>query len=109
VTSRNDQEQYWAQSAGHYKYVPISRFVEGFRKFHVGASLQKELFTPYDKSKSHPSALVSDKYSLSGRELLRACFAREFILMKRNLSVWTAKLVQVIEKWFWCLIYLQII
>jgi hypothetical protein len=69
--------------------------VEGFKRFNVGQSLENELAIPYDKSKSHPGALVYDKYAQSNSELLRACFAREFILMKRNMATYVAKMIQL--------------
>lgn len=95
VTSRKDQRQYWADKSVPYEFINVARFVDGFNSFHVGQNMQKDLAIPYDKSQSHPAALVHDKYALSKRELLRACFAREIILMKRHMTTYLAKVTQV--------------
>ncbi|CAM6091822.1 unnamed protein product [Calypogeia fissa] len=95
VTSRKDQRQYWADKAGPYEYITVAKFVEGFKNFHVGQNIEKELSIPYDKTQSHPAALVYDKYSLSNRELLKACFQREVILMKRHRATYVAKVIQI--------------
>ncbi|CAM6120550.1 unnamed protein product [Calypogeia fissa] len=96
VTSRKDQGQYWADKSTPYIYVSVTTFVEGFKSFHVGQAMVNSLATPYVKNMhGHPSALVHEKYGLSKFELLKACFAREIILMKRNIVTYNAKLVQV--------------
>lgn len=95
VTSRKDQGQYWADKTVPYNYVSVSEFVEGFKKFHVGQTLASELAEPYPKSQSHPGALSHGKYGLGKREVLKACFAREIILMKRNIVTYNAKIIQV--------------
>lgn len=99
VTSPKDQQQYWADKTVRYDYVTVPGFVEGFKAFHVGQSVQRELATPYDKSQSHPTALVHDKYSLSNRELLKDCLAREVILMKRHMLMYKSKVLQVSWNW----------
>ncbi|CAM6107413.1 unnamed protein product [Calypogeia fissa] len=95
VTSRKDQGQYWVDKSVPYSYVSVQNFVEGFKRFHVGQTLAKELAKPFDKEESHPEALVHGKYGLTKSELLKACFAREIILMKRNLVTYNARLIQV--------------
>lgn len=98
VTSKKDQEQYWANSDGSYEFVPVKKFSEAFQSFHIGKRLSTELAVPFDKSKSHPNALTTQKYGVSNMELLKACMAREFLLMKRNSFVYvfaTAKLLLV--------------
>ncbi|KAJ7522660.1 hypothetical protein O6H91_18G021400 [Diphasiastrum complanatum] len=95
VTSRKDQEQYWADRSIPYSYVSVRQFVEGFANFHVGRKLAEELSRPYDKSKSHPAALVTRRYAISNWELLRACFAREWLLMKRNSFIYVFKTFQI--------------
>jgi hypothetical protein len=37
----------------------------------------------YDRRKSHPAALTTKKYGV-GKELFKASFSREYLLMKRN-------------------------
>ncbi|KAJ7174242.1 hypothetical protein O6H91_Y542400 [Diphasiastrum complanatum] len=95
VTSRKDQEKYWASSSIPYRYVSVKEFAEGFAKFHVGQNLSQELATPSDKSKSHPAALVTNKYALSNRELFRASFSREWLLMRRNSSAYVFRTIQI--------------
>ncbi|BFG42849.1 hypothetical protein CerSpe_291230 [Prunus speciosa] len=95
VTSRKDQEQYWASKDEPYKFITVEEFVEAFNSFPVGRKLADELATPFDKTKSHPAALTTKKYGVRKTELLKACFAREFLLMKRNSFVYLFKLTQL--------------
>ncbi|XP_050108515.1 pleiotropic drug resistance protein 1-like [Malus sylvestris] len=95
VTSRKDQKQYWASRDEPYTFITVEEFVEAFQSFHVGRKLRDELATPFDKAKSHPAALTTKRYGVSKTELLKACFAREFLLMKRNSFVYLFKLAQL--------------
>jgi hypothetical protein len=61
----------------------------------IGQNLDGEISKPYDKSKGHKNALSYSIYSLSKWELLKACFARELLLMKRNAFIYITKIVQV--------------
>ncbi|PKI62063.1 hypothetical protein CRG98_017436 [Punica granatum] len=54
-----------------------------------------ELSTPFDRSKCHPAALVTQKYGIGKKELLKANISREYLLMKRNSFVYIFKLVQL--------------
>ncbi|XP_076952064.1 ABC transporter G family member 35-like [Bidens hawaiensis] len=96
VTSRKDQEQYWADKSKPYKYVSVSEFVERFKQFHVGEKLNNELSVPYDKNQSHRAALVFQKYTVPKRELLKASWNREWLMMKRNSFIYVFKTVQFI-------------
>ncbi|CAM6091398.1 unnamed protein product [Calypogeia fissa] len=95
VTSKKDQEQYWASKHQPYRFVTVSQFAEAFQKFYVGQRLSDELDIPFDKSRSHPAALVHDRYALSNWEMFRACLAREKILLKRNRFVYIFKFFQI--------------
>ncbi|XP_030968617.1 pleiotropic drug resistance protein 1-like [Quercus lobata] len=95
VTSRKDQEQYWAHKDEPYSFVTVQEFAEAFQSFHVGRSIGDELSVPYDKSKSHPAALTTNKYGVNKKELLKANFSREYLLMKRNSFVYIFKLTQL--------------
>ncbi|KAJ0436556.1 putative ABC transporter, AAA+ ATPase domain, ABC-2 type transporter, ABC-transporter [Helianthus annuus] len=95
VTSKKDQEQYWMRRDDPYRFVTAKEFAEAFQSFHVGRKLAHEISTPYDKSKSHPAALTTEKYGLSSKELLKACTDREILLMKRNSFVYFFKLFQL--------------
>ncbi|XP_021608285.1 pleiotropic drug resistance protein 1 isoform X2 [Manihot esculenta] len=96
VTSRKDQEQYWALKDLPYSYVSVKEFAEAFQSFHVGRKLGDELATPFDKSKCHPAALTTKKYGISKKELLKACFSRELLLMKRNSFIYIFKMTQLV-------------
>jgi hypothetical protein len=61
----------------------------------IGQNLAGEISKTYDKSKGHKSALSCSIYSLSKWELLKACFTRELLLMKRNAFIYITKIVQV--------------
>ncbi|GLT76272.1 hypothetical protein SLA2020_479420 [Shorea laevis] len=95
VTSKKDQEQYWFNKNQPYKYISVPEFVQGFYSFHIGQQLTSDLRVPYDKSKTHPAALVTQKYGISNWELFRACFSREWLLMKRNSFVYIFKTTQI--------------
>ncbi|XP_057438482.1 pleiotropic drug resistance protein 1-like [Lotus japonicus] len=95
VTSRKDQEQYWANKEHPYRFVTSEEFSEALQTFHVGRRLSDELATELDKSKSHPAALTTKKYGVGKWELLKACLSREYLLMKRNSFVYIFKLFQL--------------
>ncbi|KAL1532447.1 transcription factor, variant 2 [Salvia divinorum] len=96
VTSKKDQVQYWTHKDEPYSYVSVKEFSEAFQSFHVGRKLGDELAVPFDKAKSHPTALTTDRYGVSKKMLLKACVDREFLLMKRNSFVYIFKLAQII-------------
>lgn len=95
VTSIKDQQQYWALKDQPYRYVPVKEFAEAFQSFHVGLKLAEELSTPYDKTKSHPAALTTSRYGVNKKELFKACFSREWLLMRRNSFVYVFKTSQL--------------
>ncbi|KAL6998106.1 Pleiotropic drug resistance protein 2 [Sarracenia purpurea var. burkii] len=95
VTSKKDQEQYWFKKDQPYRFVSVPEIVEAFYSFQIGQQLAADLSVPYDKSKTHPAALVFKKYGISKRELFKACFDREWLLMKRNSFVYIFKTTQI--------------
>ncbi|KAJ4718272.1 Pleiotropic drug resistance ABC transporter [Melia azedarach] len=95
VTSKKDQEQYWARREQPYRFVTVQEFADAFQSFHVGRKVADELAIPFDKKKSHPAALTTKKYGVNKKELLKASISREFLLMKRNSFVYIFKLVQL--------------
>ncbi|KAI3775039.1 hypothetical protein L1987_49607 [Smallanthus sonchifolius] len=95
VTSKKDQKQYWMTRDKPYRFVTANEFSNAYKSFHVGRRLANELETPYDKSKSHPAALTTEKYGLNTKELIKACFDREILLMKRNSFVFIFILIQL--------------
>lgn len=96
VTSRKDQEQYWADRNKPYKYISVTEFAKRFKRFHVGLRLENELSVPFDKSRNHRAALVFKKYLVPKMELLKASFDKEWLLIKRNSFVYVFKTVQII-------------
>jgi len=95
VTSRKEQEQYWVNRDAPYSFVNVKEFAEAFQSFHVGRKLGDELAVPFDKAKSHPSALTTKKYGINKKELLKACTSREYLLIKRNSFFYIFRMVQV--------------
>ncbi|GJN14014.1 hypothetical protein PR202_gb00785 [Eleusine coracana subsp. coracana] len=94
VLSKKDQEQYWNHSIETYNFVTVDQFCEQFKAYQVGRNLATELSKPHDKSKVHRNALSYSVYSLSKWQLLKACFARELLLMKRNAFIYITKTIQ---------------
>nr|KYP71088.1 ABC transporter G family member 39 [Cajanus cajan] len=96
VTSKKDQPQYWFRNDEPYRYVSVPEFAESFQSFHIGEQLATEFKVPYDKRQTHRAALVKDKYGISNMELLKACFSREWLLMKRNMFLYVYRISQLI-------------
>ncbi|CAK7331242.1 unnamed protein product [Dovyalis caffra] len=77
VTSKKDQAQYWADPSKPYTFMPVSEIAKAFKSSKYGKYVDSELSVPFDKSKSHPSALSKTKYAASRWELFKTCFERE--------------------------------
>jgi hypothetical protein len=92
--SRKDQQQYWS-CRETYNFVSIDQFCDKFRVSQIGQNLAREISMPYDISEGHKNSLSYNIYSLSKWELLKACFARELLLMKRNAFIYITKTLQV--------------
>lgn len=95
VTSKKDQEQYWFKENQPYSYISVTEFAESFKTFCIGQKLSEVLMISYDKLKTHPAALATEKYGISTWELLKACFSREWLLMKRNSFIYIFKTTQI--------------
>ncbi|KAI3454014.1 hypothetical protein Pfo_010677 [Paulownia fortunei] len=95
VTSKKDQQQYWAHKDEPYRFISVSEFAEAFQSFVLGRRVGDELAIPFDKSKSHPAALTTQKYGIGEKELLKACTDRELLFMKRNSFVYFFKIFQL--------------
>ncbi|XP_027367782.1 pleiotropic drug resistance protein 2-like isoform X3 [Abrus precatorius] len=95
VTSRKDQEQYWFSRNKPYRYISVPEFVAHFNNSGIGQQLSQELQVPYDRTKTHPAALVKDKYGISKLELFKSCFAREWLLLKRSAFIYIFKTTQI--------------
>ncbi|XP_027084053.1 pleiotropic drug resistance protein 2 [Coffea arabica] len=95
VTSKKDQQQYWYRKNQPFRYVSSEDFANAFNSFHVGQRLTADLRVPYDKARTHPAALVKEKYGISNWDLFKACFDREWLLMKRSAFVFIFKTTQI--------------
>ncbi|KAK4355026.1 hypothetical protein RND71_027220 [Anisodus tanguticus] len=95
VTSKKDQQQYWVKRGETYRFITSKEFSEAYQSFHVGKKLGDELAASYDKSKSHPAALSTQKYGIGKKHLLKVCTEREFLLMKRNSFFYIFKFIQL--------------
>ncbi|KAJ7951846.1 Pleiotropic drug resistance ABC transporter [Quillaja saponaria] len=95
VTSRKDQKQYWAHKDEPYRFITVKEFANAFQSFVVGKKVQEDLATPIDKSKCNLASLTSKIYGVRKVHLLKACFSREYLLMKRNSFVYVFKLIQL--------------
>ncbi|CAJ2674952.1 unnamed protein product [Trifolium pratense] len=95
VTSRKDQWQYWARKDEPYNFVTVKDFARAFELFHVGQQLGEEMADPFNKSKFHSNALITKKYGINKKELLRACVSRELLLMRRNSFIYIFKATQL--------------
>ncbi|CAA0838334.1 ABC transporter G family member 40, partial [Striga hermonthica] len=98
VTSKKDQQQYWANKNEPYRFVSVTEFSEAFQSFGIGRRLGDELSIPFNKTQNHPAALTTEKYGLGKKEILKACTDRELLLMKRNSFVYFFKLFQARKK-----------
>ncbi|XP_015874836.3 pleiotropic drug resistance protein 3 isoform X1 [Ziziphus jujuba] len=96
VISKNDQAQYWYHTEQHHSYVSVDMFSNKFKESSFGKKLDQELSELYNKSHSNENALSSRVYTLSKWELLRACTAREILLMRRNSFIYVFKTTQLI-------------
>ncbi|KAL5750507.1 hypothetical protein ACOSP7_025110 [Xanthoceras sorbifolium] len=95
VTSKKDQAQYWADLSKPYRFLPVSEIANAFKNSKYGKSLKSSLDVPYDKSKSHPSALSKTKYAVSNWELFTTCFSRELLLINRHRFLYIFRTCQV--------------
>ncbi|GAB4842032.1 transcription factor [Ancistrocladus abbreviatus] len=95
VTSRKDQQQYWTRSNEPYRFITAKEFAEVFQSFHVGREVAEELATPFEKAKSHPAALTTEQYGVRKWDIFKACFSREWLLMRRGSFIWIFKITQL--------------
>uniref|UniRef100_A0A0D9XVZ9 ABC transporter domain-containing protein n=1 Tax=Leersia perrieri TaxID=77586 RepID=A0A0D9XVZ9_9ORYZ len=81
-----DQQQYWSRTEEIYSFVTVDHFCEKFKASQVCQNLAEELAIPFEKSEGHNNR----KW-----DLLKACFAREILLMRRNAFIYITKAVQL--------------
>ncbi|XP_042515074.1 ABC transporter G family member 37-like isoform X3 [Macadamia integrifolia] len=95
VISKKDQAQYWYHPDLPYHYVSVEQFSQRFNSFSVGEELLKELSRPLSILKDNKDALSFSKYSLSKRQLFRACCSREWLLARRSPHVYVMRSIQL--------------
>ncbi|XP_011005514.1 PREDICTED: ABC transporter G family member 31 isoform X2 [Populus euphratica] len=95
VTSKKDQAQYWADQSKPYVFLPSSEIAKAFKNSKYGKYVDSELSVPFDKSKSHVSALSKTKYAVSRWELFKTCFSREVLLISRHRFLYIFRTCQV--------------
>ncbi|BBN01006.1 hypothetical protein Mp_2g03890 [Marchantia polymorpha subsp. ruderalis] len=95
VTSKKDQKQYWADKDKPYIYISVEEMAAAFKAYPTGQELASYMETPFERRKSHPAALVRNKYALTGWQLVKACTEREMTLIKRNAFLYIFRTCQV--------------
>ncbi|XP_072954744.1 ABC transporter G family member 51 [Typha angustifolia] len=95
VTSRKDQAQYWSDHSKPYVFLPVLMMARAFKESEHGKSVESTLAVPIDDTKFLASALASKKFAISKVALLRACFARELILLSRHRFLYIFRTCQV--------------
>ncbi|KAL5991460.1 hypothetical protein ACLOJK_012369 [Asimina triloba] len=94
VTSKKDQAQYWSDPSKPYVFLPVPEIAAAFRRSEYGKSIDFGLSVPYDKSESLPTALADTEYAVGKKELFKACFLRELVLISRHRFIYIFKTVQ---------------
>ncbi|KAL3515881.1 hypothetical protein ACH5RR_022783, partial [Cinchona calisaya] len=96
VISEKDQGQYWYQSEETYIYKSVDMLSREFEESCFGKKLNEELSRPFVRSKGHKDAITFRVYSIPKWTLFRACMSREFLLTKRNSSIYDFKSAQML-------------
>lgn len=96
VMSKKDQQQYWHPCDSPYRYMSVPKCVDAFNSFYVGKRLYEELAVPYNSLRHHPASLSTSSYGVKRFELLKANFAWQLLLMKRNSFIYVFKFVQLL-------------
>ncbi|CAI0467875.1 unnamed protein product [Linum tenue] len=95
VTSRKDQAQYWADDSKPYVYISVPEIAQAFKDSAIGRFVSSAISVQFDKAKGHPEALSRTKYAAPRWELLKTCFQREILLMKRHQFLYVFRTCQV--------------
>ncbi|KAH7290028.1 hypothetical protein KP509_30G029300 [Ceratopteris richardii] len=95
VFSRKDQEKYWVKHNEPYRFISAGEFTCAQRSSKQGHRIRKEITLSLKKPPIQLPPLCSQMYGTSKSKLWTACFWRELLLMKRNLSTILIKIIQV--------------
>uniref|UniRef100_A0ACD6AA23 Uncharacterized protein n=1 Tax=Avena sativa TaxID=4498 RepID=A0ACD6AA23_AVESA len=93
VTSVMDQKQYWVGDKNMYQYCPIEKFAESFRSSYLPGLVQEGLCVLNNNAVK--SKVVKASSSLSRWNIVKACFSREVLLLKRNSPLYIFTVVQI--------------
>ncbi|KAF0930606.1 hypothetical protein E2562_033770 [Oryza meyeriana var. granulata] len=94
VTSRKDQAQYWSDQSKQHVFISASEMAAVFKESQYGRYLESNLSSSCG-NKDSPQALPRSKFAVPKFSLVRACFARELILISRNRFLYTFRTCQV--------------
>lgn len=94
VTSRKDQAQYWSNPSKPYSFVPVSEMVAAYKESEYWKEVQYAISSPSHTCSK--AALAKTKYAISKKELLKACFSRELLLLGRHRFLYTFRTFQVL-------------
>ncbi|KAK8943596.1 Pleiotropic drug resistance protein 12 [Platanthera guangdongensis] len=100
VSSPKDQSQYWADPSRPHRFIPPAELAHLFRLSPAGQNLASVLSDHFDRTQSHPAALVKSSRTVPYSALLRASFAKESLLIRRSSVVYISKALQIILKAF---------
>ncbi|WVY92651.1 hypothetical protein V8G54_031739 [Vigna mungo] len=95
VTSKKDQAQYWADPSKPYKFISVPEIAEAFKNSRFGKAVESMVTAPFDKSKSHPSALPITRFAVPKWELFKACLSRELTLLNGHKFLYIFRTCQV--------------
>ncbi|KAG8091552.1 hypothetical protein GUJ93_ZPchr0012g20034 [Zizania palustris] len=96
VTSRKDQAQYWSDQSKQHIFISTSTMAAEFKESQYGRNLESSLNNSYvNKDKDYPQALAKSKFAVSKYRLVKACFAREIILISRHRFLYIFRTCQV--------------
>ncbi|KAF8650205.1 hypothetical protein HU200_064060 [Digitaria exilis] len=95
VTSKMDQQQYWAGGELDYQYHSIEIFEKDFRAYNLPKLLEDKQCRRDDKQDSKASEAAYRK-TISKWNIFKACFLREVLLVKSNSPVHIFKAIQII-------------
>ncbi|KAI4973612.1 hypothetical protein ZWY2020_041393 [Hordeum vulgare] len=94
VTSKKDQAQYWSDLSKPYSFIPVSAMAVAFTESQYGRNLESHLHNS-DGHTDSAQALARSKFAISKYSLVKACFARELILISRHRFLYTFRTCQV--------------
>ncbi|XP_020576479.1 ABC transporter G family member 45-like isoform X2 [Phalaenopsis equestris] len=95
VTSKMDQEQYWKDNQREHQYLPVEKFAESFHCYYLDQRVDHQQQITGGNVKSEKTMEISESYRISKWKVLKACFSREVLLLKRNYPVHVFKSVQI--------------